>query len=149
MLSVDFGVPDPRSLTGGRVQVTRAGSPAAPFVLTHEAGGVRIVIDGIGFSSPRYTIKPRPSRPGKPRVTRVVRTPKGTVKIGFARPVADGAARITTFQARCRKGAQAWHRASGTRTPLVVRGVPRGRATCQVRAVNRVGPSLWSAPRRS
>lgn len=149
VLRTDMGVPDPAGLTSGRVQVSRAGSASAPFTLTHEHGGVRIRVTGITFSTPRYTIRPRPSRPGPPRVTRVVRKSSGAVHVGVAAPVADGGSRVTAYVARCRRGAGAWHSATARRSPVVVTAVPSGRAACQARARNRIGLGAWSPARRS
>jgi hypothetical protein len=148
MLVNEFGVPDPGSLTGGSFTVRRSGSSVdVPFTLTHEPGGVRIKIDAITFSTPEFKIKPHPSRPGVPRWGSVTRLSAHAVTVRFRAPVADGGAAHTKYTARCRRGDATWLKASGTGSPLTVRGVPRKPVTCQVRAVNRIGPSLWSATR--
>lgn len=149
VLLVDMGVPDPSTLTAGRMIVARAGTGAVPFTLTREPGGIRIRISGIGFSTPRYTIRPRLSRPGRARIAGATRAPSGTVRVAFRRPFADGGARLTGYVAVCRKGEGRWHRATASGSPARVTGVPRGRATCKVRAQNRIGLGPWSATRRT
>lgn len=149
VLLVDMGVPDPSSLTAGRLIVTRAGAAEVPFTLTHEPGGIRIRISGIGFSTPRYTIRPRLSRPGRTRIVGATRVRSGTVRVGFRRPLADGGTRITGYRAACRRGQGRWHYGRAASAPVRVSGVPRGRATCIVRAENRVGPGPWSAARHT
>lgn len=144
VLRVDMGVPDPSSLTAGKVQVTRSSTPVA-FVLTHERGGVRIAIDGITFSSPRYTIRPRPTKPGKPTVTKVSHPSRTSAKVAFTKPVADGGSKVTGYQARCRKAGQAWLLKRGQAPAIVVRALPKGAVSCQVRATNELGDGPWSA----
>ena len=111
---MDMGVPDPSSLTWGQLSVTRAGSGSAPFALSHEPGGIRIRLAGIGFSTPRYTIRPKPSRPGRARITGAAKVAPNVARVNFYRPVADGGARITGYVAACRQGTGRWHYASGT-----------------------------------
>ncbi len=149
VLLMDMGVPDPSSLTWGQLSVTRAGSGSAPFALSHEPGGIRIRLAGIGFSTPRYTIRPKPSRPGRTRITGAAKVAPNVARVNFYRPVADGGARITGYVAACRQGTGRWHYASGTSSPVRVGGLPRGGATCMVRAKNRIGQGPWSLARRT
>jgi hypothetical protein len=149
VLLVDMGVPDPSSLTWGQLSVTRAGTGSVPFSLTHEPGGIRIRLSGIGFSTPRYTIKPKPSRPGRARITGAAKVTPSVARVNFFAPVADGGARITGYVAACRQGTGRWRYASGTRSPVRVGGLPRGGATCMVRAKNRIGQGPWSRTRHT
>ena len=145
-----MNIPDPTSLTGGSFTIRRSLSgttTSVPVVLTHEAGGIRIRIDGITFSSPTYRIKPRASAPGVPRWGSLSRVTRHEVRLRFRPPVADGGADVTRYQARCRHAAGEWVRASGPGSPLRVDGVPRRSVTCQVRAVNRIGAGDWSTGR--
>lgn len=149
MLVNTLQIPDPASLTAGSFTVRRGtGSTEVPFTLVQESGGIRIKIAHITFSRQQLRIKPNPSRPGVPRWGAVKRASAHAVKVRFQAPYADGGAAVTSYTARCRRGSQAWHRATGSGSPLTVRGVPRKPVRCQVRAVNRIGPSLWSPTRQ-
>lgn len=148
MLTEMMGVPEPKTLTGGSMIVTRVGAPAVPFTLTHHDQGVDIRIPGITYSTPTYRIKARRTAPGRPLLRRVARVAQTVVKLRFTPPVADGGAPITAYRARCRRGTRPWVRASGAASPIRVRGVSRRAVTCQVRAVNRVGVGPWSVSRR-
>jgi hypothetical protein len=142
-------VPDPSSLSGGTISVVRAGSSSTvPFTLTHESGGVRIHISGITFSRPRYRIHPDPTAPGRPRWGSVHRVSAHRARVTFRKPRADGGKPVTSYDARCRRGTGAWHRASDSSSPIVVGGLPRSRVSCKVRAVNRIGAGRWSTARR-
>jgi hypothetical protein len=147
-LTANYHVPDPTTLTSGSFSVRRVDSTApVDFSVTREANGVWIRISDFTFSAPQFRVKPKPSAPGVPRWGSVTRLGAHAVTVRFRAPVADGGAAITTYTARCRRGDAAWLRASGTGSPLTVRGVPRKPVSCQVRAVNRIGPSRWSATR--
>jgi hypothetical protein len=69
--------------------------------------------------------------------------------VNFFPPIADGGARVTGYVAACRQGTGRWHYASGTGSPVRVSGLPRGGATCMVRAKNRIGQGPWSLARRT
>jgi len=149
MLTGMMSVPDPGSLTGGSFIVSRAGSgTAVPFTLTHHDQGIDIRISNITYSSPTYRIKPRRSAPGAPRLRSVGRVAPTTVRVRFARPIANGGAAITEYRARCRQGTGTWHRGSGAASPIRVLHVPRHDLKCQVRAVNRIGTGPWSTAKR-
>jgi hypothetical protein len=138
-------VPDPSSLTGGSFTVRRAGSTTSvPFTVTHEPGGVRIKISGITFSTPSYKIHPKPSAPGQPRWGSATRIAPHAVRLGFRAPIANGGKPVTSYVGRCHRGTGAWHVVRGTSSPLVVRDLPRKRVSCQVRAVNVIGPGRWN-----
>lgn len=150
MLINDMNVPDPTTLTTGSFRITRVGSTAAPLTtITREAGGVRITIDDIHFSTPRYRIRPKVTTPGAPRRVKVTKPSAHSAKVSFKRPLANGGAAITKYQARCQKGSGAWHTGSAGSSPIVVKSLPRGVVSCQVRAVNRLGGGTWSARRSS
>ena len=149
MLINQMNVPDPTTLTTGDFRITRAGTGAVPATVTREADGVSISISGITFSTPKYRIQPKPTHPGTPRQVKVSKPTASTAKVTFKRPLADGGASITKYQARCQKGSGAWHMASAGSSPVVVKSLPRGAVTCQVRAVNRLGAGPWSVRRMS
>ena len=145
----DMGIPYPDSLSGGSFTVRRAGvSTAVPYSLTHEPGGVRIRLSGIGFSTPKYTITTKPSKPGKPRITDVRRLDRQRARVAVRPPVADGGARVTGYQARCRTDDRPWRLQRDDDRVIVVDDLQRGRLSCQARAVNRLGAGRWSAPAR-
>ena len=149
MLVNEMNVPDPTTLTTGSFTITRVGSSSAPVTtLTREAGGVRITIDDIHFSTPKYRIRPKATAPGMPRKAKVTKPTRHSAKITFKKPLANGGAAITKYQARCAKGSGAWHHGSAKGSPVVVKSLPKGSVSCQVRAVNRLGAGPWS-PRRS
>lgn len=149
MLINVLNVPDPSTLTTGSFSITRVGSGSAPATVTRVAGGVAISIPDIHFSNPRYRIHPKPTAPGVPRRVKVTKPTAHTAKVSFKRPLADGGAAITKYQARCRKGSGAWHQAAAGASPVVVKSLPRGSVSCQVRAVNRLGAGPWSVRRSS
>jgi hypothetical protein len=139
-------VPDPSTLTAGSLVVSRAGtSTVYTPVVTHEAGGIRIKVTGITYSSLKLRIKPKPSIPGKPRWGSVQRPTPTKVKLNFLRPLADGGPNITTYQARCRRGTAPYRYAKGSASPLYIGDLPRRQVDCQVRAQNRIGWGRWSA----
>jgi hypothetical protein len=118
MLTGYMNVPDPASLTGGSLTVSRSvGSSTAPvpFTLTHTAAGVQIDITGITFSSPKVRIKPKRTAPGKVRVRSVHRATRTSVRLRFRPPLANGGAKVTRYIARCRKAGGAIVTASGDR----------------------------------
>ncbi len=145
MLINEFGVPDPTTLTSASFAISRVGSGPAPATVTREATGVRVTVDGITFSTPRYRIKPKASAPGAPRIRSADRVSPHQVEVRFRRPVADGGADVTKYTARCHRPGGEWHKASGTGSPIVVGDLSRRVVACQVRAVNRVGAGPWSA----
>jgi hypothetical protein len=149
MLVNELNVPDPTTLTTGSFSITRVGSGSAPATVTRVAGGVEISIPNIHFSNPRYRIHPKPTVPGTPRRVKVSKPSAHSAKVGFKRPLANGGAAITKYQARCQKGSGAWHMASAGGSPVIVKSLPRGSVACQVRAVNRLGAGPWSARRGS
>lgn len=142
-------VPDPSTLTGGSFTISRVGSSTTvPFALTHESGGVRIVIHSITFSSPKFRIRPRPTVPGQPRWGSVSRPTATKVKLSFYRPLADGGPNIDVYQGRCRRGTAPWTYVKATRSPIYIANLPRRVVDCQVRAHNRIGWGRWSVVRR-
>ena len=146
LLVNEMGVPSPAGLSGGSFTVSRTGTSASvPFTLTHEPGGIRIHIEGIGFSRPQYKIKPKASAPGKPRRVSVARTGVRAVKVTFRQPVADGGKRITGYDARCRRGSGRWQLRSAHSSPIRFASVAAAPVQCQVRAVNAKGRGKWSA----
>ncbi len=150
MLVNQLNVPDPTSLTSGSFRITRVGSAAAPVTtFAREAGGVRITITGISFSTPRYRIHPKATPPGTPRRVKVGQPTAHSAKVTFTRPLANGGSAITKYQARCQKGSGAWHQASAGSSPVVVKSLPKGSVSCQVRAVNKLGAGPWSSRRSS
>ena len=147
MLTGQFGVPDPTTLTSASFSVARVGTGSVPATVTREAGGVRVEVSGITFSTPRYRIAPKATAPGRPRIRFAVRESPRAVSVVFRRPLLDGGARVKSYQARCHRPQGEWHRASGTRSPVTLFGLPKATVECQVRAVNRVGAGPWSAVR--
>lgn len=139
-----LGIPDPSSLSGGSFVVTKTvgtTTTTAPFVLVHEAGGIRIKIAGITFSKPTYRIHPGPSQPR--RVTaRKVSAHKA--RVSFRKPANNLGYRVNRYQARCHRLGKAWHSAKGTASPITVGNLPKRRVYCQVRAHNKLGWGAWS-----
>lgn len=148
MLSGMMNVPDPRTLTGGSLIISRPGAPVVSFTLTHHDEGVDIRITDITYSTPTYRIKPRRTAPGRPVLRRVTRIGRTAVALRFTAPLADGGAPVKAYRARCRRGSGPWVRGSREASPIRLRGVSRRPVTCQVRAVNRIGAGDWSRPRR-
>ena len=150
-LTTQLGVPDPTSLTHGSFSIVRVGSTYTPtFDVTNTGDGVLISVANVGFSRPRYKIHPKPSVPGKPRPTSVLKLTGGQAKIYFKAPLANGGRSVDRYSARCRKyTTSAWHSVAGTKSPLTVTGLPSGKVYCQVRAHNSVGwgsfSSLWGS----
>jgi hypothetical protein len=146
LLVNEMSVPSPAGLSGGSFTVSRTGeSSSVPFTLTHEPGGVRIHIEGIGFSRPQYKIKPKATAPGKPRGTKVVRTATRSLKVTFRKPKADGGKPITGYVARCRKGQGPWRTRAAGASPIRFASIPSRPVQCQVRAKNAKGLGKWSA----
>jgi hypothetical protein len=149
MLTGYMNVPDPASLTGGSLTVSRSvgsSTSSVPFTLTHLAGGIAIDITGITFSSPKIRIKPKRTAPGKVRIRSVHRATRTSVRVRFRAPLANGGSKVTRYIARCRKSGGGIVTVSRPAGPIVV-VVGRGRATCSVRAVNRIGKGPFSAAR--
>jgi len=138
-----MNVPDPDALTKYSFTVTRTSSGAtsiAPMSVVHETGGVRIKLRNIAFSRPTYKIKPKPTVPGKPRITSVLKISGPGAKVYFKSPLANGGRSVDRYSTRCRKySTSAWHSAAGSRSPLTVTSLPYGKVYCQVRAHNSIG----------
>jgi hypothetical protein len=151
MLTGAMGVPDPASLTGGSFVVSRSTTSTptpVPFTLTHTTTGVQIRISDITFSSPTYRIRPKPMRPGPPRLRSVVRSSSTTATIRFLAPLANGGRPILRYVAGCSARRHPLVSATGTRSPLVIRGLVRGTTyACTVRAVNAIGAGRAPAAR--
>jgi hypothetical protein len=147
MLINELNVPDPRALTSKSVSVVRTGSGAVPITLTRVKGGIDIRVKGITFSTPEYSIHPKPSPPGAPRWGSAKRVGGHKVKVSFRAPRADGGLPIHVYAARCRHGSGTWHSATAGASPITVGSVRSGTATCQVRAHNRLGWGPWSSKR--
>jgi hypothetical protein len=148
MLIHEYGVPDPASLTAASFTVRRTGTDApVPFTLTRELGGVRLKIDDITFSTPRFTIRPKASVPGAPRWGSVTRPQKRTVKVTFRRPVADGGHAIKAYKVQCARGVNAWTVRLTSVKPALFPHMTAKPMTCRVRAINSEGPGPWSTPR--
>jgi hypothetical protein len=144
-----MNVPDASTLSAGTVTVVRTAggvSSSAPFTLTHVAGGVRISITGITYSSPTYRIHPGP---GKPRYVHARKISAHKARVKFTRPASNGGYRINRYQARCHKLGKAWHSAKGTASPITVGHLPKGKVYCQVRAHNKLGWGAWSAAKHT
>lgn len=142
-------IPNPDTVTLASFVVTKPGGSAAAFSLTRTTRGIKIKITGISYSSPRFTMKVKPTVPGKPRLYDVIKTSRSTAKSKFYAPIANGNRRIDKYQARCHAAGRAWHYKSGSKTPITVRYLPRGKVYCQVRAHNVKGWGRWSAAMRS
>jgi hypothetical protein len=144
-----MNVPDPSTLSSGTVMVVRSAGGAvstAPFTLTHVAGGIRITITGITYSSPTYRIHPGP---GKPRYVGVRKISAHKARVRFRAPLASSGGRVNWYQARCHRLGRTWHYARATTSPITVGNLPRRRVYCQVRAHNRLGYGAWSATAHS
>lgn len=143
-------VPDPSTLTGTSFNIVRIGSTYPPSTtMTNTGDGILIKVANVGFSRPRYRITPKPSVPGKPRMTKVVKI-SGGAKSYFKAPLANGGRSIDRYSARCRKySTSAWHSVAGSSSPLTVTSLPYGKVYCQVRAHNSIGwgpfGSLWGS----
>ncbi|HQR27610.1 MAG TPA: fibronectin type III domain-containing protein [Nocardioides sp.] len=148
-LTRNYHVPDPTTLTtASAFSVRRVGtSTPVDYTVTRQAGGVWVRISDFGFSTPEFRVRPKPTAPGVPRWGSVARAGTHAVRVRFRAPLADGGAAITRYTARCHRGTAAWKQVSGAGSPLTVRGVPAKPVTCQVRAVNRIGPGAWSRAR--
>lgn len=149
MLIHEYGVPDPTSLTLGSFSVRQSGTTATvPFTVTREPGAIRLEIEGITFSTPRFTIKPKASVPGTPRWGTVTRPRPRTVKVTFRRPVADGGKAITAYRVQCGRGDNTWTTTVHQVKPALFPDVPRKPVSCKVRAVNKLGAGRWSSVRQ-
>jgi hypothetical protein len=118
------------------------------FAVTRVAGGVRLKVDDITFSTPRFTIKPKAAVPGAPRWGAVTRPDRRTVKVTFRKPVADGGKAITTYRVQCGRGVNVWTTKVHRVKPALFPDMPRKAVTCKVRAVNSVGAGPWSSARQ-
>jgi hypothetical protein len=147
MLIDELNVPDPHGLTAKSFSVVRTGSGAVPFTLTRVKGAVDIRVTGITFSTPEFTIHPKPTAPGSPRWGSLKRVSPHRVTATFRAPRADGGKPIDRYAVRCRRGTGAWHNAHGPASPITVGSVPRGTVSCQVRAHNQIGWGHWNAAR--
>jgi hypothetical protein len=147
MLIDQLDVPDPGALTGKSFRVVRTGVGAVPFTFTHYHGGIDIRIKGFTFSTPEYSIHPKPTAPGTPRWGSLKRVTQHHVKVTFRRPRADGGRPVNKYTARCRQGSHPWHHATGPTSPLIVGSPPKGSTTCQVRAHNVIGWGAWNKAR--
>ena len=140
-----MNVPDASTLSSGTVSVVRTAggaSSTAPFTLTHVAGGIRITITGITYSSPTYRLHPGASTPRKVHAKKVS-THKA--RVSFRKPAHTLGHRINRYQARCHKVGKTWHSAKSTSSPVTVGHLPKGTVSCQVRAHNKLGWGVWSA----
>lgn len=136
-----LGVPDPTLLKTGSFVITKTvgtTTSTATYSAVAEPGGVRININTVTFSKPRYRITPKPKPPGKPRLTSV-RKLTGAARSSFLPPLANGGKPIDRYQARCHKAGGAWKYQLGTRSPITVTSLPSGTVYCQVRAHNAIG----------
>jgi hypothetical protein len=148
-LTGTMGVPYPSTLSSGTVTVVRSAGGAAssaPFTLTHVAGGIRITITGITYSSPTYRIHPGP---GKPRYVGVRKISAHKARVRFRAPLTNSGGRVNWYQARCHRLGRTWHYKTGTASPITVGNLPRRRVYCQVRAHNPLGYGAWSATAHS
>lgn len=145
----EMGIPDPATVTLASFAITKPGGSAATFSLIRNSRGIRITISGISYSSPRFKLRTKPTAPGKPRLYDVVKTSRTKAKATFSAPVANGNARIDKYQARCHKLGKAWRYKTGTRSPLTVSRLPKGKVYCQVRAHNAKGWGTFSPAVRS
>jgi hypothetical protein len=148
MLVRAFHVVNPTALSRRSFTVERVDSTdPVSFTVTRERGGIRVVINAIGYSAPVYRIRPKATRPGAPPAVGVRRIARHQVRVIFRAPT-DGGARVTSYAARCHGRGGAWHYGRSKTSPITVRHVPRRKVTCQLRAVNKVGVGPWSAARR-
>jgi hypothetical protein len=147
MLVDELDVPDPGALTARSLTVVRTGSGAVPITLTRVKGAIDIRVKGVTFSTPEYSIRPKPSAPGAPRWGSLKRTDAHHVQVRFRAPRADGGSAVTAYAARCRHGRGAWHRVTGPASPIRVGSLTSGRVSCQVRARNHLGWGPWSSRR--
>jgi len=148
LLINEYSVPDPTALTAGSLTVKRTGSSApVDFTVTREAGGVRLKVDDITFSTPQFKIHPKVSAPGAPRWGSVTRPHKKTVKVTFRKPLANGGSPIKAYKVQCARGAGAWTMRLTSVTPAVFPNMTPKPMTCKVRAINAEGRGPWSTPR--
>jgi hypothetical protein len=139
-----MNVPDASTLSAGTVEVVRTAGGAtssAPFTLTHVAGGIRISITGITYSSPTYRLHPGPSKPRKMHASKIS---THRARVRFMKPANTLGRKINRYQARCHKPGKAWRSTKGTASPLTVGRLPKGKVYCQVRAHNKLGWGIWS-----
>lgn len=144
-----MNVPDASTLSAGTVEVVRTAggaSSSAPFTLTHVAGGVRISITGITYSSPTYRLHPGPSKPRKVHASKIS---THRARVRFKKPANTLGRKINRYQARCHKPGKAWRSTKGTASPLTVGRLPKGKVYCQVRAHNKLGWGIWSPVRHT
>lgn len=149
MLSGLMNVPRPSTLTGGSFNIVRSVddvSAPAPYTLTHESGGVHIVIAGITFSSPTYEIRPRKTRPGAPRIKSARRLSATSVRVRFKAPLADGGATVRKYSARCKAAGSPTRKVVRSGSPITVRRLrAHAPVVCWVRAINAIGAGSSSA----
>ncbi|MET3962173.1 hypothetical protein ABIE44_002107 [Marmoricola sp. OAE513] len=145
----EMSIPDPSTVSLASFAITKPGSSAATFSLVRETRGIRIKIANISYSAPRFKFRTKPTKPGKPRPYKVVKTSRTTAKVKFSAPLANGNAKIDKYQARCHKAGKPWHYKIGKGSPLKVTGLKSGKVSCQVRAHNAKGWSKYSASVKS
>lgn len=138
-------VPYPTLLKTGSFVITKkvgTTTSTATYSATAVPGGVKIVINTVTFSRPRYRITPKPKPPGMPRLTGVTKL-TGAARSAFHPPLADGGMKVDLYQARCHKAGGEWKYRTGTKSPITVTSLPSGTVYCQVRAHNVIGWGLW------
>lgn len=147
-----MNIPDPSSLTGGSMIVTREEGTEVtrvPITLEHYPRGIKVTIAHVTYSKPTYRIKARPKPPGKPRHVIAKKVKPHKARVQFRKPLANGGRAIDRYQARCHRKNKPWHSARGKHTPIYVPKLPKGKVWCQVRAHNAKGFGKWSAADRT
>lgn len=92
-----------------------------------------------------FAIAPAPVPPGAPTITSIG-AGSGQATLYFAAPASSGSSPIAAYTATCTANGQATRSATGSASPLVVRGLTGGvHYTCSVSATNGEGSSGASA----
>ncbi len=136
---------DPATIAPGAFVATRRdGTRVVPTAasVARVDGGLRITFEGITYSTPRLTLRPK-------RLLRAPRTLRAKAGPRNSRRVALTAAKVKDarrYQAACSRGRRTVF-ARSTRRTLVVRGLAKATWTCRVRAVYQVG-GRWSPTQR-
>jgi hypothetical protein len=139
-----YGIDYPSTLTSAGLVPTGAGSGAVVSV-HQETGGDAMLVDitNMTFSAHLVKVKRGTITPTRPQSLHAVRTTihRGKLKFGPAKPRGS---HITGYRGRCVSGSSVVT-AKAASSPIVVTGLLRGRAyACQVRALSKAGPGLWS-----
>jgi hypothetical protein len=149
-LKLAYGVPDPTTMTGASLTAKLSGAAAGSGTVTISpesgADAMRVVLDGVTFSARTVSVRRGTIVPTRPRSLHGRRLSAHRARMAFA-PSTPRGAKVMGYRARCaRIGGGGTRYANGSRSPIVVTGLAKGRAySCAVRARSKAGYGPWSA----